>query len=178
MKIVFTLFCCFYGFTAFCCNCLGQSSPEIEYKKSDVIFVGAITSSRIVKIWSDTTYARFAYKNSNSTLSYEEFKYQSEFFGSFMLEYVFEIDTLYKGEFSTDTLVIRTGFGKGDCGFKFEYGVDYLVYAISEYKINYTQPKLGRTEADLHGLYRTDICSRTGDILSRKEDLEYLTEQK
>ncbi len=178
MKIVFTLLCCFYGFKAICCNCIGESSHEIEFIKSDIIFVGSIRSSRIVKIWSDTSYARYIYETSNSSLSYDEFKYQSRSFGPLMMEYIFKIDALYKGETSADTVVIRTGFGNGDCGFKFEFGVNYLVYAINESKINYVRPKLGRTEAELKGLFRTDICSRTGNILIRQEDLEFLIEQK
>jgi hypothetical protein len=61
----------------------------------------------------------------------------------------FRIAYVYLGQ-NRVTPVVKTGFGTGDCGFDFETGVDYLVFA----------------NRDRKGNLFTSICSAT-DVLSR-----------
>jgi hypothetical protein len=61
----------------------------------------------------------------------------------------FEVARQYKGE-SVSSVVVRTGKGRGDCGFPFKVGFNYLVYAYS----------------DAWPLTYTDICSRTIELPS------------
>lgn len=56
-----------------------------------------------------------------------------------------------------DTAVVRTGAGGGDCGYPFEQGLTYLVYA--------TGPD---------GDWRTNICQRTTAAAQATRDLEAL----
>jgi hypothetical protein len=58
----------------------------------------------------------------------------------------------------TQQITIETGLGGGDCGYAFERGVEYLVYAY-------------RTRA---GGLGTGICSRTRPITEADDDLKYL----
>ena len=44
---------------------------------------------------------------------------------------VVRVDSLWKGA-ATDSLVIWTGFGGGDCGFPFQVGRSYLIFAVSD----------------------------------------------
>jgi hypothetical protein len=53
---------------------------------------------------------------------------------------------------------VETGLGGGDCGYRFERGEDYLVYA-------YRSPQ---------GKLATGICSRTRRLSDADEDLNYL----
>ena len=54
---------------------------------------------------------------------------------------------------------VLTGRGQGDCGFRFQPGVEYLIYARR------------LPSGDL----ATDICSRTRPIVGAREDLAILT---
>jgi hypothetical protein len=69
----------------------------------------------------------------------------------------FELESAWKGVHST-RLVIFTGRGGGDCGYGFEVGETYLVFA---YQFN--KSHLG-----------TNICQRTGVFSSASNDLKHL----
>jgi hypothetical protein len=71
------------------------------------------------------------------------------------VQVTFQVTRRWKGPVA-DTLVIRTGEGGGDCGFPFQVGAEYLVYASGK-----------------DALY-TSICHRTRLLLAAKEDLEAL----
>jgi hypothetical protein len=58
---------------------------------------------------------------------------------------------------STKEVVVETGLGGGDCGYGFQRGRDYIVYA---------SPGAG-------GAYQTGICSPTRPLADAAEDLKY-----
>jgi hypothetical protein len=174
MKILTSLLICLSSFYSSSCTCLGDSSIAKEFEKSNIVVTGKILESKEVKIWSDTAFARYAYTNSNSLLSYEDFKFQSPLFGIILKEYTLLINSVFKGDVPK-TIIIRTGLGGGDCGFLFEAGESYLIYAVNESSIDYVQPKLGRSNQELSGIYRTDICTRTGLVKNRQIDLDEIS---
>src|SRR5262245_47844921 len=69
----------------------------------------------------------------------------------------FSVEKAYKGVESPE-ISVQTGNGGGDCGYPFESGKRYLVYAYS-----IPNGKLG-----------TGICSRTKPLSKASEDLDYL----
>jgi hypothetical protein len=73
----------------------------------------------------------------------------------------FKIEEFWKGALSKE-VTIFTGQGGGDCGYKFEVGQRYLVYA---YK--YNDRELG-----------TNICQRTAGLIEAAEDLKVLGKGK
>lgn len=74
---------------------------------------------------------------------------------AFFVKVKFESEKIYKGKFSEE-VVITTGQGSGDCGFYFEVGKSYLVYAYGN---------LGNLE--------TNICQRTS-LVEETKDLKIL----
>lgn len=76
-----------------------------------------------------------ACKCANMTVA-EEWKYADQVFVGIpvrkemnsLVKYFFLVQENLKGK-ATDTIVIQTGFGGGDCGMNFETGISYLVYA-------------------------------------------------
>ena len=75
----------------------------------------------------------------------------------------------FKGmEGRTDTLKIKTGYGGGDCGFRFEAGKQYLIFASMSPMYNAKQ----KNELV------TTVCSHTGLISRRTEELDFLNKQK
>jgi hypothetical protein len=65
----------------------------------------------------------------------------------------FRVDEVFKGELASDS-VVHTGFGDGDCGYAFEEGVEYVVYA------NIADDALRPGTQFL----RTSICARTAPV--------------
>lgn len=70
------------------------------------------------------------------------------------LEVTFDIARFYKGVEQKD-LSLTTGIGGGDCGFDFESGKQYLVFAF----------------ADTSGRLSTGICSGTGLLEDSQSEL-------
>jgi len=73
----------------------------------------------------------------------------------------FRIERLWKGNLS-DEVTIITGHGGGDCGYRFEVGESYLVYAYGS-----DENRLG-----------TNICQRTKKLSDAREDLRILGKGK
>jgi len=71
--------------------------------------------------------------------------------------FTFEVSQQYRGHVQPKT-IISTGFGGGDCGFEFEIGDTYLVYA----------------DIEDNGALETSICHRTRHIKYAGTDLRYL----
>jgi hypothetical protein len=161
------------------CSCVGAGSVETECKNSDLVVTGTVICSETVKLWADTSNARQRFNDwkrakRDHYLSYEAYKIQDYLLGPEMMEYEIVITERFKSSVQQDTIKIRTGFGGGDCGFRFEVGSEYLIYATEEYAVDYWQPLLNRTEKELKGIFRTSICDRTCSISNAKADLEKL----
>jgi len=138
-KIIFTIFL-FVFFTVLnasnvlACSCVPQGSESIE------------------------TQVKEAYTNSKAIFSgevIEVIKKPDVYF----VEVKFKLDKSWKNEFK-DTVSITTGRGGGDCGYEFEVGKKYLVYA----------------DGDKNKL-RTNICTRTSAFESNK-DVAFLNKMK
>ena len=71
------------------------------------------------------------------------------------VEVTLQVTRRWKGP-SADTLVVRTGEGGGDCGYPFQVGAEYLVYASGK------------------DVLYTGICHRTRLVLTAGEDLDVL----
>lgn len=97
-------------------------------KKSDVLLVGKVIAQREI---CDTILTGFVIKSIVTSIAVEH---------------------LYKGALQQKNIEIISGVGQGDCGFNFEIGKDYVIYA------NY---KKGISELGPHKYLYTDICKRT-----------------
>jgi hypothetical protein len=80
---------------------------------------------------------------------------------SFYVEVKFRVKQLWKGDIPEEVTVV-TGMGGGDCGYSFEIGKDYLLYAYTS-----DGNKLG-----------TNICQRTTQLTDAATDLKVLGKGK
>ena len=115
------------------CSCAGSGSPCEAYGEASAVFTGIVTGGSLIKI-----------KDRGD-------EYQQ-------LKLSFSIEENFRGVEGSVTEVI-TGLGYADCGFGFERGGRYLVYAY-------------RSQEDKK-LY-TSICTRTRSLPEAGEDLKYL----
>ena len=120
---------------AFSCTCGPKPSVGRALSLSDAVFVGRVIA------WHNAT-IEFAPGQSFSGFSF-----------------VFEVERLFKGAVSSEVAVL-TGIGRGDCGYPFQVGEKYLVYAYEK-----------------KGL-ETNICTRTTNISRGDADLAELGDPK
>lgn len=76
----------------------------------------------------------------------------------------FAIQKTWKGK-ARKTLILKTGLGGGDCGYRFEVGKTYLVYA---YSTDEQMPNNNGVTLE------TNICSRTQILNRATKDIEIL----
>jgi hypothetical protein len=118
--------------SALSCTCAPKPSVGRASSQSDAVFVGRVIAWHNVEI-------EFAPGQTPSGYSF-----------------VFEVERLFKGALSSEVAVL-TGIGRGDCGYPFQVGEKYLVYA------SYTKKGV-----------ETNICTRTTNISRADADLAEL----
>jgi len=115
---------------AFACTCLPPESPERELERSTAVFAGEVTSVET--------------PSGQITSSADP------------VAITFEVYTVWKGP-HTNTFTITTARSSASCGYAFEMGKEYLVYA--------------RGEADD---LQVSLCSRTKPLTRARGDLAEL----
>ncbi len=78
---------------------------------------------------------------------------------AYFVKVKFKSEKIYKGEMLNE-IIVSTGLGNGDCGYRFEVGKSYLIYAYG----------------DSDNLL-TNICQRTS-LLQESKDAEILDKKK
>jgi hypothetical protein len=125
--LVFLLFIFILPGKLFSCTCIGESTVENAYHNAKAIFEGTAIGVDTLKTIDSTFH-----------MTYYE------------LVYSFNIEKNYKGVRNLQTIKVKTGLGNGSCGFNFDVGKTYIVYA---YKYDYINTK--------DNSLKTDICTRT-----------------
>lgn len=122
--------------TSYACSCAQPPSVEEELERSKAVFSGKVL----------------------------EVKEQKGFTGYIKKRVLIEVAETWKGV-SESQVIITTGSGGGDCGYEFQVGQEYLVYA---------------TESTMYGEAElvTIICDRTTEMGAAQEDLAVLGEGK
>ena len=123
--------------TSYACSCVEPPSVEDELERSQAVFSGKVL----------------------------EVKEQKDFRGYMKKRVLIEVAETWKGV-SESQVFITTGSGGGDCGYEFQVGQEYLVYA--------TESTMYGSQAELV----TIICDRTTELGAAQEDLAVLGEGK
>lgn len=131
--IIFICIWIFSAYEGYGCTCIGSSTVKSEFKESDVVVVGTLLENRLLTIRDSLMPAGWKTER---------------------MQYTFRISTIYKGKKLDDTIVITSGLGKGDCGFVFSLGEEYILYC------NYMD-RYYRTGDKVKKFLYTDICTRT-----------------
>ncbi|MBN7813715.1 hypothetical protein J0A68_22365, partial [Algoriphagus sp. H41] len=129
---------------SFACSCVGTETIKQAFKRSEIVFVGTVVSSQ-------------PYEQKQEPLGggFIDIYYHNEV--------TFEVTGWFKGK-STTSQIIYTGVGGGDCGFHFEVGEQYIVYATKDG----VYMELGNSKM------QTNICDRTNKLSELTEDLTEL----
>ncbi|MES2544672.1 MAG: hypothetical protein V4548_07295 [Bacteroidota bacterium] len=132
--LTFTFVFLFFNI-GFGCSCIGKGKLKTAIKKSDVILTGKILNKNIFIVKFDES---GDYEGLN--ISYTE--------------YSVLITKKLKGQIISDTIRVVTGVGKGDCGYNFLVGSNYIIYGVYAEKYIENGEKVDR-------FLSTGICSKT-----------------
>jgi 5-hydroxyisourate hydrolase-like protein (transthyretin family) len=115
------------------CSCAGDRAPCQEYWQADAVFVGEVVGESKLTLEEDS------YKNTMRLVR-------------------LAVEQPLRGVEAAE-VEVATGWGGGDCGYQFQRGVRYVVYA-------------DRGEKD--GRLYTGICMRTRPLAEADEDLAFV----
>lgn len=136
------------------CSCMMPGTPAEAFRDYAAVFSGTVTGisgtySPVVALL-DQILIRL---NLSPT-----YYYTNGFWGNAV---TFSVNQSWKGVTATE-VVVYTGSGGGDCGYSFDPGYDYVVYAY---------PVDGTSGSGLG----TGICTRTTEMSYASDDLSYLS---
>lgn len=122
----FIFIICSSAASALACSCFAEKSTCLAYGESKAVFVGKVTEGKSSELMSEMLKDRL-----KTGAKDQSFK--------------FTVSRAFAGAKAGETLTIHTGFGFGDCGFPFQAGEEYVVYAYQNEE----------------GQLATNICTRT-----------------
>ena len=125
-----------FPLTTYACTCVDIGPPCQSYWASPVVFSGRAVDVRTIR---------------------EEVPKPGSGSFRFHVEALFSVSAEYRGKLGP-TVELVTGAGGGDCGYKFEEGREYLVYAYKE----------------KDGALSTGICTPTKPLENAGVDLEFI----
>jgi hypothetical protein len=118
------------------CSCVAPGPPQQEMEKADAVFSGRVAASEPAEPRDEVRFPR--------------------------MRVTLELDRVWKGCEEGDEVVLWTAADSAACGYEFETGERYLVYAYA---------------AD-DGSLTTSLCSRTRPLGRAEEDLEAFGEPR
>lgn len=132
------------------CSCSRPGDPQTELGESSAVFEGTVTS------------IEGGFVPSANTGLWHEIRQRlgmAPAYADYARKVHFSVRRSWRGV-TTTTATVRTGSGGGDCGYHFDPGTSYVVYAYR------TDPGLA-----------TGICSRTSASAHAAEDFAFLATQ-
>ena len=131
------------GSSAWACSCLPPAPPKEALEEADAVFLGVVERNEVTGPLQKT--------DMEGATGYG--KWRPDYSGK---EATFRVITTWKGT-PQEVIRVETSFYGTMCGYNFEVGFEYLVYA---------------RESD--GVLHTSICSRTRPRHDAGEDLQAL----
>jgi hypothetical protein len=140
----------------YACTCIGTSTIEEDIKRADCVVYGKVMAAKYLQ-FLDSSDADFYSSYIHRPMSHKDSMSYMYFHG---VEYTLDVIKFYKGK-KVNKLAVITGLGHGDCGYQFEIGKEYIVYANQDYFPFDKEEKYGKH-------FFTDICKRTTDSTKRE----------
>jgi hypothetical protein len=141
------------------CSCVGSESIEQAFKGSDLVFWGKVDSITYVSL--------------KETVKEEKVKELEEKIGddisglwntTWLLKVSVKPTKVFKGKKQNKDFIIYTPRSGSTCGFRFEKGKEYVIYALnkSEFYSIYAFEDIPLKGNEKENTYWTNHCSNTG----------------
>lgn len=161
----------------FACTCIGKDKQTTE---NELNFVDLAVKGNIIAVANFDYYDTPSY--SSAGLKYDPI--QSGYLIRKYKVFTLVVDSKFKATKSiSDTVQIVTGYGGGDCGYEFEIGKDYIIYAETWkektvcFRHRKRKDKKRVIETAIANKFYTDICRLTqGSNQKELTNLKRLTE--
>lgn len=137
----------------FGCSCVGESTVKGAYKNSDIVVSGQVRST------TDEYLPDSASIKEMIALGIPVDKLDKRLNGYYLKKVLIRVDTVFKGQMTSDTLIIFTGVGGGDCGYRFKVGQKYIIYGNT--KSYFADFSKNQDFPNGQNVYWTNICTRT-----------------
>lgn len=139
------------------CNCEGEGTVSMGIRYSDVVFSGQVISRTLTKNY-DNLGVTVIGDTSKISFKWREFP---------TAVVKIKVEKMYKGQLVSDTLTILTPPNGANCGYYFQVGQKYIVYATIFDQMLMTH-KLKRRTFD-NRTFWTHQCTRTNRWNSTEE---------
>jgi hypothetical protein len=153
---------------SYACKCNGPGTVKESFKSSELIVYGKVISKDTVILSEtikeeDAKEVRERLKDSKQKLQYFEMTY--------VLKYELEIIEKYKGNALRKKIVIYTPLLKASCGYRFEKGKEYLVYASKGNFLSMLFRKERENKPyEKDNAFWTNHCTRTTEYIKSEAD--------
>lgn len=166
INIILTIFLVLIGiFNSFACSCEREETVSGSVKYSDIVFSGQVISHILTN----------NYDSLGIVVTGDTNKIYSNWREIPTAILKIKVDKIYKGQCFSDTLTILTPSTQASCGYSFQLGEKYIVYATIFDEILMTY-KLKRRTFD-NKTFWTHQCTRTQNW-NKIEENEIIKETK
>jgi hypothetical protein len=153
----------------YACKCDGTGTVKSSFNVSDAVISGRVISKEIVP------YSQTVNQDSVSAIKsrLKDDKQKLQFFEmSYIVKVEFEIVEKYKGTNLRDTVTIYTAMNSASCGYKFDIGKSYIIYASRKSYLDFMfMDKVDRNKGlEIKNTYWTNICTRTTEYNNLEAD--------
>lgn len=168
IRLALVLGLCFLYSTSFACKCAGENSIKSSVDAASIVFTG-----KVLKVEFETLAETINPDSLTLARSLPHEGTKNYLDVPMVLKATLVVNTDFKGVAKGDTIVVYTGIRGATCGFKFEAGKEYTVYATTE-NYMYTFFRLDRQRFKgftKNGIYWTSVCSRTTVAVGQEQGL-------
>lgn len=170
MRFKFLLTIIIFGVAGevYACKCGGPGTVQESFESTELIVYGKVVSKDTVRLYETI-------KEEDVGEVREELKEDKQLLHFFDMTYVLklelEIIEKYKGENLRRTVIIYTPLLGASCGFRFQKGQHYIVYASSKNFMNFLfQNTDGSRRHEKEGTFWTTHCTRTTEYAKLEAD--------
>jgi hypothetical protein len=168
LKLILTTIVLGLHVYSYACKCGGPGTVEESYKSTDLIVYGRV-------ITKDTVVLSETIKNEDVKKIKDGLKDDKQKLQQFEMTYVvkveLEIIENFKGEIHQKTVVIYTPLLSATCGFRFEKGKDYIIYASKRNFLTFLFQKENENKRfENENTFWTTHCMRTTEYVKLEAD--------
>ena len=170
MKIFFSSLLLLSFSIAYACSCMPPNSIRSEFAYADAVVLGTVTSK---------TYCSFAETINPEKINDLEYLLDEKqcdlLYRPMLQQVVVEIESTFKNPSQSNTVIINTPRGGASCGFYFNEGERYLVYANKKSipLSLFIAPVNTIKDIYINNHYWTNQCQRTC-LYPEKEEIDSL----
>lgn len=157
------------------CSCENFNSIRQEFDANEVVITGKILAMKPYYYYKDTSNAYKSFTSNTTLMKNYQNNYlaylHSEYTKWEFRDYTVEVEKKLKGINLKNTIIIRTGLGDADCGYRFEEGESYLIFASTHFW--YLGDKHSNSNNE-NNVYITSLCNFNENIKTAKETVKII----